>query len=69
MEELAIPRYERPVLAWPAETGQESPVVWWVVVVGFSFALAIAYAIYCTYTGGDPEITLTWSGFKITCRH
>jgi len=69
MEALAIPRYERPVLVWPVEQEHESPVVWWAVLVGFSFALAIAYATYCSHLGGDPDISFGWSGFKVTCRH
>ena len=69
MEQVAIPRSEAPALAWPDETGLESPIVWWVVIVGFAFALAIAYSTYCSYLGGDPDISFGWSGFKVTCRH
>ena len=69
MEQLAIPRSERPALAWPTEMGMESPVVWWVVFVGYSYALATSYAAYCWSLGGTPAIDLTWSGFKVACFH
>jgi hypothetical protein len=66
---LAIPRYERPRLAWPdGVVEQRQHILWWVVFVGFAYALAIAYAAYCTYTGGHPDIDLTWYGFKVSCR-
>jgi hypothetical protein len=65
---LALPRYEPPALAWPGELGQRQEIVWWIVFVGFAYALAVAYAWYCTHTGGHPDIDLSWKGFKITCR-
>lgn len=68
MEALAIPRYERPALVWRGEAAQQSPIVWWIVVVGFAFALAIAYSVYCTAMGGNPDISFGWSGFKVTCK-
>jgi hypothetical protein len=38
---LAIPRYQRPALAWPSGvTEQQQHVIWWVVFVGFAFATA-----------------------------
>jgi hypothetical protein len=67
---VAIPRYEPPTLAWPAgAVEQRQQIIWWVVFVGFAYAVAIAYAVYCTHLGGDPDIELTWHGFKVTCRH
>jgi hypothetical protein len=66
---LAIPRYARPALAWPAgAVEQRQEIIWWVVFLGFAYALAVAYAVYCTHSGGDPDIELTWHGFKVTCR-
>ena len=64
---LAAPRYEPPTLAWRGEAAQAVHVVWWAVVVGFSFALALAYASYCIYMGGSPSISFGWSGFKVSC--
>ena len=68
---LAIPRYERPSLAWPdgldGVVEQRQQIVWWVVFVGFAFAVAVAYAAYCTHVGGHPNIELTWHGFKVSC--
>jgi hypothetical protein len=62
---LAIPRYQRPALAWPSGvTEQQQHVIWWVVFVGFAYAVAIAYSAYCTYTDCNPDISLTWYGFK-----
>lgn len=65
---LALPAYEAPALAWTTETAERSEVLWWVVFVGFAYSLALAYAAYCTYAGGQPEISLTWRGFKVSCR-
>ncbi len=66
---LAAPRsrYEPPALAWRSEAAQAVHVVWWAVVVGFSFGLALAYASYCVYAGGSPSISFGWSGFKVSC--
>jgi hypothetical protein len=68
METMAIPRYERPALVWPDDLGQQSPIVWWVVFVGFAYFVAVAYATFCTATGGHPDVSLTWHGFKVECR-
>ena len=66
---LAIPRYERPTLAWPdGLVAQQQHIIWWIVFVGFAYGVAIAYAAYCTHTGGHPDIDLTWRGFKGACR-
>src|SRR5258707_98041 len=38
---LATPRYERPALDWPDDaSAQQQEVIWWVVFVGFAFAVA-----------------------------
>ena len=60
--------YARPTVRWDAEPAQREPIVWWVVFVGFAYAIAIAYAAYCRHTGGDPDIELTWHGFKVICK-
>ena len=59
--------YDAPALTWSGELAEAEPVVWWAVAVGFSFALALAYAAYCTSRGGHPNISFGWSGFKVTC--
>jgi len=64
---LAAPAYEAPALAWSTEVAERAEVVWWAVYVGFAFAVAMAYATYCTAVGGSPEISLTWRGFKVAC--
>ena len=43
-------------------------IVWWVVFVGFAYAIALAYATYCRISGGYPDISLTWKGFKVACK-
>ena len=62
-------RYEAPALTWDGELAQEEHgwVLVWAIVVGFSFAAALAYAAYCTASGGDPDISFGWSGFKGKC--
>ena len=59
--------YEPPALAWTGEVAQPEPVLWWAVVVGFSYSLALAWASYCIYKGGSPTISFGWSGFKVRC--
>jgi hypothetical protein len=65
---LATPGYAAPALAFDGETADVDEIVWWAVFVGFAYALALAWATYCRITGGDPEISLTWKGFKVVCR-
>ena len=66
---LGITWYERPTLAWPGdEVERREHIIWWIVFVGFAYAVAVAYAAYCTHTGGHPDISLTWHGFKVACR-
>ncbi|MEX2211546.1 MAG: hypothetical protein WD689_07265 [Gaiellaceae bacterium] len=64
---LAPPVYEAPALTWVGETAQAVATPIWAVLVGFSFALALAYASYCTYVGGSPDISFGWRGFRVTC--
>ncbi len=65
---LASTGYTAPALRWSPSTSEVDEVVWWIVFVGFSFAVALAWATYCRITGGYPEISLTWKGFKVACR-
>jgi hypothetical protein len=65
---LAPPGYAAPALAYDGEVAQVDEIVWWAVFVGFAYALALAWATYCRITGGNPEISLTWKGFKIVCK-
>jgi hypothetical protein len=60
--------YAPPTVMWRGEAAQRQRIVWWVVFVGFAYLLALAYATYCRHTGGDPDIELTWKGFKVTCK-
>jgi len=64
---LVLGSYEPPALLWESDPAQRSPVVWWVVFVGFAYAVALAYATYCRWSGGYPHISLTWKGFKVEC--
>ena len=65
---LASTGYTAPALHWSPTASEIDEVVWWVVFVGFSFAVALAWATYCRITGGYPEISLTWKGFKVACK-
>ena len=65
--QAVAPPYEPPVVRWTGETAQTVSVVWWAIVVGFTFSLALAYASYCIYMGGSPSISFGWRGFKVTC--
>jgi hypothetical protein len=60
--------YAPPAVMWRGEPAQRQRIVWWVVFVGFAYLLALAYATYCRYTGGDADIELTGKGFKVTCK-
>jgi hypothetical protein len=59
--------YRAPALVWRRETAQTEPVLWWAIVVGFAYTLALAWASYCIYKGGRPVISFGWSGFKVAC--
>jgi hypothetical protein len=67
--ELAAPAaYSAPAVSGLETLEIESEtIVWWVVIIGFSFALALAYAAYCTSRGGHPSISFGWTGFKVSC--
>jgi hypothetical protein len=65
---LAASPYAPPVLGGTSFATEVDEVVWWVVFVGFAYAAALAYAIYCRATGGYPDISLTWKGFKVACK-
>lgn len=60
-------RYEAPQIAFGSDEAEVDEVVWWVVWVGFAYLLALAWATYCKQKGGNPEISLTWKGFKVAC--
>ena len=64
---LAGPVYAPPVVVDNGEVAETEEVVWWVVVVGFAYALALAWAAWCRSRGGDAEISFGWSGFKVVC--
>jgi hypothetical protein len=59
--------YAAPDVRLEGAAGQADEVVWWAVYVGISFAVALAWATYCRATGGYPEISFTWKGFKVAC--
>jgi hypothetical protein len=59
--------YEPPALAWPGEVAQEETALWWVIAVGFAYAVALAWAAWCRSRGGSAEISFGWTGFKVAC--
>jgi hypothetical protein len=60
--------YAAPSLAYAGEVAEQEDVIWWIVVVGLAYAVALVYATYCRHTGGSPDIQFGWSGFKVVCR-
>lgn len=68
---LVAPRtvYAAPSIGFGTDTdaGAADDIVWWVVFVGFAYAIALAWATYCRVSGGYPDISLTWKGFKVAC--
>ena len=60
--------YAAPSLAFAGEPAETEDAIWWVVVVGFAYAVALAWATWCRYNGGDAEISFGWTGFKVVCR-
>lgn len=60
--------YAAPLFEMRDELVAREDAVWWVVVVGFAFAVALAWATWCRLQGGDAEISFGWSGFKVVCR-
>jgi hypothetical protein len=65
---LDSPAYAPPAVMFDREVAQRQDVVWWVVVVGFAYAVALAWATWCRQNGGSAEISFGWSGFKVACR-
>jgi hypothetical protein len=69
--ELALahtPAYVAPALGGEIDVDRRQDVVWWAVVVGFAYAVALAFASWCKLTGGDPDISFGWTGFRVSCR-
>ena len=64
----AVPGYAAPSLGFAGEPAQTDDVIWWVVVVGFAYAVALAWATWCRHTGGSPEISFGWTGLKVACK-
>ena len=65
---LAGPAYAPPALAAGDDLSETDDIVWWIVVVGFAYALALAWAAWCRHTGGNADISFGWSGFKVVCK-
>jgi hypothetical protein len=65
---VATAGYAPPQIAGLPAEGEIDEIVWWVVFVGFAYAVALAWATYCRITGGYPDISLTWKGFKVACK-
>ncbi len=65
---LAEPTYTAPAITFETETAQADEAVWWVVFVGLAYAVALAWATYCRITGGYPDISFGWKGFKVACK-
>jgi hypothetical protein len=65
---IAARGYAAPQLELTGAAGESDEVVWWVVWVGFAYAIALAWATYCRISGGYPDISLTWKGFKVACK-
>ena len=60
--------YAPPALAFAGEPAETEDVIWWIVVVGFAYAVALAWATWCRRDGGSAEISFGWTGFKVVCR-
>ena len=60
--------YAAPAIAFSGEPAETEDAVWWVVVVGFAYAIALAWATWCRVNGGNAEISFGWTGFKVVCR-
>ena len=59
--------YAAPALAFTGDPAETEDVVWWIVVVGFAYAIALAWATWCRRNGGSAEISFGWTGFKVVC--
>ena len=60
--------YAPPALAFAGEPAETEDVIWWIVVVGFAYAVALTWAAWCRRGGGSAEISFGWTGFKVVCR-
>ena len=58
--------YDPPALLWAADPATEQPWIAWVVFV-FAYSVALAWASYCLWQGGSPEISWSWFKFKVAC--
>ena len=55
--------YTPPALAFAGDPAEREDVVWWIIVVGFAYAVALAWATWCRRNGGSAEISFGWSGW------
>ena len=59
---IVMPAYAGPAI--DAEPGtiqtDEEPWILFVIIVGFLYAVALAYAAYCQWRGGWPSISFSW---------
>lgn len=60
--------YVAPTLAFTRETAEQDDVIWWIVFVGFAYAVALGWATWCRHNGGSADISLGWTGFRVVCR-
>jgi hypothetical protein len=65
---LAGSAYEPPAIAFATDVEEADDVVWWAVVVGLAYAIALAWAAWCRSRGGNAEISFGWKGFKVVCK-
>ncbi len=68
MEAALAPTGYAPPQIGGTSTSEADEIVWWIVFVGFAYAVALAWATYCRLSGGYPDISLTWKGFKVACK-
>ena len=54
---VGVGPYAAPALAFVGEPAETEDVVWWIVVVGFAYAVALAWATWCRRNGGSAEIS------------
>ena len=47
--------YAAPALAFAGEPAETEDVIWWIIVVGFAYAVALAYVAWCRHQGGDTN--------------
>lgn len=58
--------YEPPALSWSGETATEQHWLVFAVWV-FTLSAALAWASYCIYVGGSPDIDVGWFRIKVSC--